>query len=170
MSTCYPARYPAAIFGKCVETNFKVSYWDYWRSRHDQHHGRNQSLALSQQHNGTHCPVKPFNEIVSGQKQTNRRPADELADLRQQIAQLRAHEAELREGFVSGRLDRQGDDFDVEVVDRINERIDLKRMRASVDASIWAPFLVSSSSTYVTLRKNRSQHEHRPKTNNSLRE
>src|SRR5215475_1426952 len=56
----------------------------------------------------------------------NRRPADQLARIRQRIAELRAQEAELRQGFLSGALDPIGDDYTVAIQRRVNERIDLR--------------------------------------------
>jgi hypothetical protein len=85
--------------------------------------------------------------------QTNRAAADRLADVRQKIAELKAEEAALRQGFINGTLDPQGDDHMVVVETKTNERLDLKRMRETVDTSIWSPYLIQKQTAYVTLRK-----------------
>lgn len=71
----------------------------------------------------------------------NRRPADRLAELRTQIAALKAEENALREGFIAGDLPLEGDEHVAVVEQKVNERIDLKAMRQNVDASIWSPYL-----------------------------
>jgi hypothetical protein len=84
---------------------------------------------------------------------TNRAPADRLHDVRQRIAELRTEEERLRAGFIAGTLDPIGDDFMVEVEEKINERLDLKAMRRGVPEAIWSPYLISRPSTYITLKK-----------------
>src|ERR1700745_3654157 len=71
--------------------------------------------------------------------QTNHHPADRLADIREQIRILKAEEEELREGFIAGDLDLDGarDDYTVVVEQKVNERIDLRRMREHVPESVW---------------------------------
>jgi hypothetical protein len=47
---------------------------------------------------------------MSDASSTNRKPADRLSDLREQIRALEAEEEALRQGFVSGDLPLEGDD------------------------------------------------------------
>ncbi|HLH91238.1 MAG TPA: hypothetical protein VKX28_22520 [Xanthobacteraceae bacterium] len=56
-------------------------------------------------------------------------PADRIAELRKQIATLKAEEAELRAGFIDGSLTLQGANYDVVVERKIHQRVDLRRMR-----------------------------------------
>jgi uncharacterized protein (UPF0548 family) len=90
--------------------------------------------------------------------QTNRKPADRLFELREQIRVLKAEEEELREGFIAGDLPLEGDEHVVSVEVKINERIDARAMRQNVDESIWAPYLISTPSSYIkTERKHVTQ-------------
>jgi hypothetical protein len=83
---------------------------------------------------------------------SNRRPADQLADLRRRISDLKDQEKELRAGFISGALDPVGDDVVVTIEVKPNQRIDLDLMREH-DESIWKPFLIEKPITYVNCRK-----------------
>ena len=51
----------------------------------------------------------------------SRKPADRLADLREEIKALEAEEESLRQGFIAGTLSLEGDDFTVVVETKINE-------------------------------------------------
>ncbi|WP_439393328.1 hypothetical protein ACRQ5Q_29030 [Bradyrhizobium sp. PMVTL-01] len=82
---------------------------------------------------------------------TNRKPADRLADLRGQIKVLEAEEAKLRAGFIAGEHALEGDEHAVTVETKTNQRIDARRMRAAVEASIWSPYVIETASTYVTV-------------------
>jgi hypothetical protein len=86
---------------------------------------------------------------------SNRHPADELAHLREKIAELRQREEQLRAGFLDGALPLEGDDHIVVVERKINERLDLRRMREQqvVPESVLAPYVVTSETVYVTLRQ-----------------
>jgi hypothetical protein len=84
---------------------------------------------------------------------SNRRHADRLAELREQIAALRAEEEILRRGFIDGTLDPIGDDHVVVVERKENQRIDSAAMRKNVAEEIWRPYLISSVNDYVTVRK-----------------
>ena len=88
-------------------------------------------------------------KIETTRPASNRKPADALADVRAEIAILKAREQELRAGFISGILPLDGDDFTVTVTTSTIERIDLKTMRQHVDETIWAPFLISKLTPYV---------------------
>ena len=81
--------------------------------------------------------------------QTNRKPADALADIRAAISELKAEEATLRQGFISGMLPLDGDEHTVTVTTNTIERIDLKTMRQHVAEAIWAPFVISKLTPYV---------------------
>jgi hypothetical protein len=84
---------------------------------------------------------------------TNRKAADQLADVRARIKVLEAEEAELREGFIAGTLDPVGDGYTVAIETKINERIDLAEMRQRIAERIWKPYVVEKSVTYVNVRR-----------------
>ncbi|MBR0914891.1 hypothetical protein [Bradyrhizobium japonicum] len=79
----------------------------------------------------------------------NRKPADELADIRAQIKILEVREEELRAGFILGNLDPDGDDHIVVVETKVNERIDGRSMRKNLDEAIWRPYLIATPVAYV---------------------
>jgi hypothetical protein len=83
----------------------------------------------------------------------NRKPADQLHDVRQRINELRDQEQELRRGFIAGALDPAGDDYTVIVETKITERVDLDAMRQHVPESVWRPFVIERATTYVNVRK-----------------
>jgi hypothetical protein len=85
--------------------------------------------------------------------ETNRRPADRLHDIREQIHDLKQQEAALRQAFIHGELPLDGDEYTVTVDTKISERIDLRAMRKSVAESIWSPFVISTTTNRVTVRK-----------------
>jgi hypothetical protein len=85
--------------------------------------------------------------------ETNRKPADRLADIREQLHVLKAEELALREGFINGTLPLTGDEHTVVVETKINERIDLKAMRERVPESVWRPFVISTTANRVTVQK-----------------
>jgi hypothetical protein len=80
---------------------------------------------------------------------TNRKPADRLADLREQLRVLKAEEESLRQAFIAGTLPLDGDDYTVSVETKVNERLDLKAMRENVPEEVWVPFLISTATHYV---------------------
>jgi hypothetical protein len=80
---------------------------------------------------------------------TNRKAADRLAEIRGQIAVLRTEEEALRQGFISGDLDPVGDEYDVTVKTKVNERIDGRSMRQKIDEAIWRPFLIENETVCV---------------------
>jgi hypothetical protein len=84
---------------------------------------------------------------------SNRAAADRFADIRERIRALETEEAELRQGFIAGDLDLQGDENTVVIEVKTNERLDLKAMRQRVDEATWRPFLVSKEIAYVNVRR-----------------
>jgi len=84
---------------------------------------------------------------------TNRKAADQLHEIRQRINKLRDQEQELRRGFISGDLPLEGDAFTVIIDRKATERVDLALMRERLPEEVWRPFLISTPSTYVNLRR-----------------
>jgi hypothetical protein len=91
--------------------------------------------------------------MTENQNQTNRRAADRLAEIREELRTLKAEEESLRQGFIDGTLDADGDDVTVTVETKTTERIDLKAMRASIAAEIWRPYLVEKETVYVKVTR-----------------
>jgi hypothetical protein len=84
---------------------------------------------------------------------SNRKAADQLHDLRQRINALRDREQELRRGLIAGDLPLEGDDYAVIIETKLTERVDLDAMRERVAESVWRPFVIEKSTTYVNVRK-----------------
>jgi vacuolar-type H+-ATPase subunit E/Vma4 len=85
--------------------------------------------------------------------QTNRKPPDELADVREQIRELKGREDELREMLIAGEADLIGDDFVVRITKVVTERIDSGRIKKELGLEFLRPFLVTSESTVVKVEK-----------------
>jgi hypothetical protein len=84
---------------------------------------------------------------------SNRRPADRLADIRVEIARLRDEEELLRQGFISGALPLDGDEYIVTVERKEHLRIDGRELRKHVDEEVWRPFAINAATDYVTVSK-----------------
>jgi hypothetical protein len=84
---------------------------------------------------------------------SNRRPADRLAEIRQQLAVLKAEEALLRAGLISGTLPLAGYDYSVEIEEKINERIDSRALRQNVPETICKPFLIATPTVRVAVKR-----------------
>jgi hypothetical protein len=89
--------------------------------------------------------AKPKSRVMTGTP-SNRKPADRLADIREQIRVLEAEEELLRQGFIAGTLDQQGDEYTVAVGSKVNERIAYLKNRkpptlrtSRVFKSKWSP-------------------------------
>jgi hypothetical protein len=91
----------------------------------------------------------------------NRKPADRLADIRAEIAALREEEEHLRQGFISGVLLLEGDDYTVTVERKEHLKIDGRELRKHVDEAVWAPFAITATTDYVIVRKRVADSESR---------
>lgn len=85
--------------------------------------------------------------------QTNRKPPDELADVREKIKVLGVREEELKKAILAGEVELLGDEFVAVITTTTSERIDSKKLRKDIPAEQLAPFLVSSTSTSVRLER-----------------
>jgi hypothetical protein len=88
---------------------------------------------------------------------TNRKPADRLAEVREQLVVLKAVEQSLRAGLISGALALEGDDYVVVVEKKQDQRLDLVAMRQHVPESIWSPYLITTTTNYVKTRRKASR-------------
>jgi hypothetical protein len=74
---------------------------------------------------------------------TNRKPADELAWLRQQIRDLQEREDYIKRMIVSGDMSPEGDEHFVIVEDRTQNRLDREKIKARLGKDL---------SAFMTLR------------------
>lgn len=72
---------------------------------------------------------------------SNRKPADELADIREQIRELGARESELRAKMIAGECSLVGDEFDV------------ARIRKELGTQFLRPFLKRVDVVCVKLKE-----------------
>lgn len=72
----------------------------------------------------------------------NRKPADEIADLRALRKEIDRREEELRLGFINGTLDPVGDEYEVEVHVKSIERVNVKALRRILPPAALRPFLL----------------------------
>jgi hypothetical protein len=80
----------------------------------------------------------------------NLHPADELADVRTQLQQLKQREAELQTLLLSGEYGLAGDDY-VAVISRHNTgQLDLKALREHYGTAL-NPFVVDSQIDFIRL-------------------
>jgi hypothetical protein len=80
----------------------------------------------------------------------NRHPADELADVRTQLQQLKQCEAELQTLLLSGECGLAGDDY-VAVISRHNAgQLDLKALREHYGTAL-NPFVVDTQIDFIRL-------------------
>lgn len=83
--------------------------------------------------------------------QTNRKVPDQLADVREQIRELKAREDELRNLLILGKADLVGDDYTAVISRIITERIDIAQLRKELGLERLKPFLVPSESVVIRL-------------------
>jgi hypothetical protein len=103
------------------------------------------------QHLGESLGKSPCIEL-QGVSRALPKPADRLAELRDQMRLLKDEEQQLREAFIAG-ADPVGDDYTVTVDRKTIERVDLDAMRQHIAEEVWKPFLVSKEITYVNCRR-----------------
>ena len=82
---------------------------------------------------------------------SNRHPVDQLAAIRAAMAQLKRREKELR-AYVLATDDLRGDDWRAFIEEQARERLDVRAARAGLGDNTLAPYLVSSTATFVKLR------------------
>ncbi|MGY3615696.1 hypothetical protein [Bradyrhizobium sp. USDA 10063] len=84
---------------------------------------------------------------------TNRKPPDELADVRERIRELKAREDELRDMLIAGACDPIGDDYAATISKVKSERIDSTKLRKELGLQFLRPYLVPSESTVVKVER-----------------
>ena len=84
---------------------------------------------------------------------SNRKPADELADIRARIKELSDREQYLREEMVAGHCSLVGDEYRAVIQKRSAERLDIAKLRAEMGLQFLRPFLRSIPYHYLKLKK-----------------
>jgi hypothetical protein len=83
---------------------------------------------------------------------SNRHPADQIADIRQQIKVLKEQETELRERLINASgLDRVGDDWIAKVSEQKRHSLDQKALKNHFGAHALQPFMRESVATVLKL-------------------
>ena len=93
--------------------------------------------------------------MASKTQSSNRKPPDELADLREHIKALKERETVLRELMLAGHVSLIGDDFEVVISKSKTEKVDTTAMKRELGLAALRPFLTTVESTFVKLRKAR---------------
>lgn len=84
---------------------------------------------------------------------TNRKPADELADIRERVRILKAREDILRAKLIDGDADLIGDEYRVVISKVKAERVDTAKLRKELGTKFLKPYLVQSETTFVKLKE-----------------
>ena len=93
--------------------------------------------------------VKPIEFQVAG----NRKPADELADVRERIRALKVREEILRAKMIAGECSLTGDEFKVFISSVKSEVLDTAKIRKELGTKFLKPYLVSRETTFVKLKE-----------------
>jgi hypothetical protein len=81
---------------------------------------------------------------------SNRHPADQMASVRSELAQLKRREAELR-AILLVADDLCGDEWQVQLQERTTSRLNIAAAREGLGDAL-NPYMRSSTTTYVLLR------------------
>jgi len=73
--------------------------------------------------------------------QTNRKPVDRLAYLRESIRRLETEEEQLRSEFIAGEHDPIGDEYQVVIVKSEASRVEVKALRSTMTPEEVQPYL-----------------------------
>lgn len=84
---------------------------------------------------------------------SNRKPPDELYDVREKIRELKARESVLRKLLLSGEADFTGDEFRVLISTSKTEKVDTAKLKEELGLKFLRPFLTTSETTYVKIRR-----------------
>ena len=85
--------------------------------------------------------------------ETNRKPPDELADVRERMKELKRREDELKADLIAGKVDLVGDEFVARISQVTSERINSPKLRKEVAAEQLKPYLVTSVATVVNVER-----------------
>ena len=84
---------------------------------------------------------------------TNRKPADELFEVREKIRVLKDREEILRARFLAGDADPVGDDYEVVITKTKTERVDTAALKRDLGLNFLKPFLRTTQAEVVKTRK-----------------
>lgn len=97
-------------------------------------------------------PVIPISSARVGAK-SNRKPADELADLREQIRILTEREQILRSQMIAGQVSLYGDEHEVHITISKSERINTNKIVKELGREFLRPYLRVREITFVRTKK-----------------
>ena len=80
-------------------------------------------------------------ELVKLPTGTNRKPADELGEIRDRIKALEVREAELRRMMLSGECSLTGDDYKITIKKSKIEKLDMARFKKEIGMQALRPFM-----------------------------
>jgi hypothetical protein len=86
-------------------------------------------------------------------QQTNRHPADALADVRLEIRELKIRESELRTELLADGADRNGVEYQAVVLGSTRDRLDVAAVIEHFGADALRPFMRQSTCTVVKLKR-----------------
>lgn len=84
---------------------------------------------------------------------SNRKPADELADIREQIKKLKEREGAIRHQALQGLCGLTGDEFKIVIARVVAERVDTDKLKKELGLKFLRPFLRKVQTEYVRLKK-----------------
>jgi predicted nucleic acid-binding Zn-ribbon protein len=82
----------------------------------------------------------------------NRHAVDELADVRREIKRLQAAEEELRDAILAGREELIGDEFEAEIREKMNRRIDTAKLEKELGSEFLKPYRVAKPFQMIVLK------------------
>ena len=88
----------------------------------------------------------------------NRHPADRLAEVRAAIAELKAEEKILRDGFLDEEADLVGDEYEVYVQEVNSERLDRKKAEKLLTKDIIRQISSTTCTMFVKVRKRKAKY------------
>jgi hypothetical protein len=101
-------------------------------------------------------PVEERERSMAGLKladTSNRKPADELADIRERIKILKERESILRDRMLAGECSLAGDEFDVVISKVKSERIDTATLKRELGLKFLRPFLSTVETSFVKIKR-----------------
>jgi hypothetical protein len=95
--------------------------------------------------------VKVIRQAWETAQHSNRKPPDELADIREKVKALKEREEVLRSQMITGGVDLVGDSFRVVVVRKNCQRIDTAKIKKELGLKFLQPFMITAETIYVNV-------------------
>ena len=93
-----------------------------------------------------------MSELTKLTQVPNRKPADELADIRERIKALETRENVLRAKMIAGECDLTGDEYTAVVSKTRSERIDNDKLKKELGLQFLRPFMKTIQIVYVRVK------------------